>query len=91
MFGGIEYQVVYKATPSGGMTKELFPEYIRECVLPMCPGIGPDDMYGLHLDGDDSHLPLTRESLKDFAEFGELGLLMELPPPNLTHLLNEQV
>jgi hypothetical protein len=35
--GGIKYPCVIATTESGGMTKELFLEYIRRCIKPLFP------------------------------------------------------
>jgi hypothetical protein len=51
------YDTVYFANEKGGMTAELFPHYIEQCVLPCCTGMGPEpeNNHLLLLDGDDSH------------------------------------
>ena len=62
-FGGKEYPTTYGANSKGGMDEPQFAHWIENNVLPMCVGMttSPRNQYTLHLDGDDSHIPRTKE------------------------------
>jgi len=85
------YDCVYFANEKGGMTADLFPDYIEQCVLPCCTGIGPEpeNNHLILLDGDDSHaIALFKDIAKSATcirkqkERAALGLYFEFPPPN---------
>jgi len=85
------YDCVYFANEKGGMTADLFPDYIEQCVLPCCTGMGPEpeNNHLILLDGDDSHaIALFKDIAKSATcirkqkEWAALGLYFEFPPPN---------